>query len=112
MEIQTINCVLFAMHLCILLDKILACSTMHDACQRDKRFQRVSVLSSVETEKAYDLLLQRICYVEDSIQRYNVFTLLIFTSFISALCIHVCQIDHDIVNTAVLSVSASRVDGG
>ena len=67
MEIKSF--VLFAMHVCIMSDQTLACSTMHDFCRINKRFQRVSEMSTVETEQAYDLLLQRICDLDDTIRR-------------------------------------------
>ena len=67
MEIRSF--VLFVMYLYIASDQTLACSTMHDFCQTNKRFQRVTEMSTVETEKAYDLLLQRICAAEDTIRR-------------------------------------------
>ena len=67
--IEISSVVIVVMLLCIMSDQTLSCSTMHDFCQTNKRFQRVTEMSTVETEKAYDLLLQRICAAEDTIRR-------------------------------------------
>ena len=65
------------------MDQTLACTMGHDFCHLDKPFQRVSEMTSVETDQAYDLLLQRICGIEDSIQRYYLLRIISFTVYIN-----------------------------
>ena len=68
-EIKNTVCVLCIIYLFAISTQTVACSTLDDFCQIDKRFQRVSDMSTAEKELANDLLLQRICDGQDTIIR-------------------------------------------
>ena len=78
-----LNALFFAMYVFVNLSHILACSATGSFCQTDRRFQRVSDLSSAaRLEQVNVMLRHRICHVADSIHRYFINYLLILFNFL------------------------------
>ena len=86
-DLGRLTCAHVLINLFILLVQIVTCGTMQETCQTDRSFQKISDILTVDTEQAYELLLQRRCQIDDSIQRYFFLTILLVFFFLNSFFI-------------------------